>query len=440
MRSEGLPEVAIRSFRHYFEALEAGETGLLAESEIEPVAEVPRAADLGAFREAGREALARTAVVKLNGGLGTSMGMTRAKSLLPAKGGESFLSLIARQVAQLERDHGSAVPLVLMNSYRTRADSLAVLGEGPGPRGIPVDFLQHKVPRIDAATHSPARWPGNPEHEWCPPGHGDIYPALLSSGMLTRLLEAGVHYAFVSNSDNLGAALDLPILGWFAAEGAPFAMEVCDRTPADRKGGHLARLADGRLTLREIAQCPKAELDRFQDIERFRYFNTNNLWLDLRALSEALARCDGVLGLPMIRNQKPIDPQDPSSPPVIQLETAMGAAIASFAGARALQVPRSRFAPVKTTGDLLAIWSDAYRLGEDFRIGPARETPVAVDLDPAYFRTVPDLEKRFPAGPPSLVDCTRLCVRGDVRFGAGVVCRGSVTVESDVADGSVLGA
>jgi UTP--glucose-1-phosphate uridylyltransferase len=387
-------------------------------------------------------------VIKLNGGLGTSMGMTRAKSLLPVKDGLSFLDVIARQIERLRERHGVEVPLVLMDSFRTRDDSLAALaryGKLSGP--LAPDFLQHKVPRIAAADLTPVRWPEAPEHEWCPPGHGDLYAALLSSGELDAMLAAGYRTAFVSNSDNLGAALDLGLLGWFVESRAPFAMEVKRRTHADRKGGHLAKSRSGRLTLRELAQCPKPELASFEDVARWCYFNTNNLWIDLAALARALRAAGGVLPLPLIRNEKSVDPEDPASPRVIQLETAMGAAIALFEGAAAVRVPDERFAPVKTTGDLLRVRSDAYLRDEEERVVPAPGGlggAIAIDLDAQHFRTVGDLELRTPQGPPSLLRCRRLVVRGDVRFGKGVVVEGDVHLEApaggrlDVPDGARL--
>jgi UTP--glucose-1-phosphate uridylyltransferase len=189
-------------------------------------------------------------------------------------------------------------------------------------------------------------------------------------------------------------------------------------------------------------------VDAFQDIEQHRYFNTNNLWLDLQALAALLQARHGILGLPMIRNAKPVDPCDAQSTPVYQLETAMGAAIGLFQGAGAVQVPRTRFAPVKTNDDLLVIRSDAYELTDDYRIrlNPARTLPSApsVSLDPQYYRIVDEMEARFPYGPPSLADCEQLVVKGDVRFGRGVVCRHVVEVinETDaqamLADGTVL--
>jgi UTP--glucose-1-phosphate uridylyltransferase len=257
--------------------------------------------------------------------------------------------------------------------------------------------------------------------------------------MLEQLLDRGYEYAFVSNADNLGATLDERILGWFAREELPFLMEVADRTEADRKGGHLARRRDGGgFVLREIAQTPDDDVDSFQDIGRHRFFNTNTLWVNLRSLAALMDERDGVLGLPMIVNRKTVDPGDPSSPKVIQLETAMGAAIDVFEGAAALRVPRERFAPVKTTNDLLVVRSDAYVLTDDAHIvvSPDRRLPALplVELDSDHFKLLRDFDARFPSGPPSLVECERLTVKGDVRFGAGVTVRGAVTVEQDGAD------
>jgi UTP--glucose-1-phosphate uridylyltransferase len=436
MRAAGLPALAIDCFRFYFEQYQRGEAGLLPEASITPVEDLPEAGDLGRHREAGRAALARAVVVKLNGGLGTSMGLSAAKSLLPAKDGHSFLDLIVRQVLHLRGGEGAALPLVLMNSFRTREDSRRVLARYPElvVDALPLDFLQHKVPRIRRSDGLPAVWPARPEHEWCPPGHGDIYPALVTSGLLDALAARGIRWAFVSNADNLGAVLDPDILGWIASEQIPFVMEVADRSEADKKGGHLARGADGRLLLRETAQCPPADQAAFQDVRRHRYFNTNNLWIDLEVLARLLRERHGVLGLPMITNEKPVDPDDPGSPRVVQLETAMGAAIATFEGARALRVARDRLVPVKTTSDLLALWSDAYRLTDDFRVvtAPGR-TPgdLLVDLDPRFYRQVGDLDVRFPDGAPSLARCRRFVVRGDVRFGAGVVALGDVEVRHE---------
>jgi UTP--glucose-1-phosphate uridylyltransferase len=447
MRDEGVGHAAVETFRHYYERLEQGETGMLPEDVIEPVDELPALAELPEpGGDDARAALDAAIVLKLNGGLGTSMGMTRAKSLIEAKDGQSFLDITIRQVVGLRERFGVRLPLVLMDSFATRDDTLAALEDHPELRSeLPADFIQNKVPKLLADDDlRPASWPQDPSKEWAPPGHGDLYTALVTSGMLDALDEHGFRYAFVSNSDNLGAVLEPAILGWMAREEAPFVMEVTDRTEADRKGGHLARLRDGGgLVLRETAQTPDEDLDALQDIGRHRFVNTNNLWIDLRALRALLDERDGVLGLTMIVNRKTVDPSDKSSPAVIQLETAMGAAVGVFDGARALRVPRSRFAPVKTTNDLLVLRSDAYVLQDDGRVEPAPgrgEEPPVVDLDDDVFKLLRDFEARFPSGPPSLRACDRLTVHGDVTFGAGVTVRGEVEVSGParIEDGAVL--
>ena len=223
--------------------------------------------------------------------------------------------------------------------------------------------------------------------------------------MLEDLLERGFEYAFMANSDNLGAVLDPRILAWMRAEQIPFLMEVTARTEADRKGGHLARrTSDDRLVLRETAQTPDEDLEALQDLSKHRFANTNNLWIDLRALDAAMRERDGVLGLPLIRNQKTVDPTDKSSPAVYQIETAMGAAIEVFEGARALEVPRTRFAPVKTTDDLLALRSDAYRLTDDARVELVPDQVPIVTLDADHFKLLRDFDARFPKGVPSLAE------------------------------------
>ena len=442
MEKAGLPPLAITTFAHHYAQLVSGESGLIRESELEPAADVPDLEQLPKeLAEIGRAALDRCVMIKLNGGLGTSMGLERAKSLLKVKSGLSFLDVIARHALSTH------VRLVLMNSFSTQSDSLAALAGYSGLGEGPLDFLQHRVPKVNAADLEPIDWPENPALEWNPPGHGDLYTALQTSGMLDALLAEGRDLAFVSNADNLGASIDPRLVGYLASEGMPLLMEVADRTPADRKGGHLARSPSGRLLLREAAQCAEDDLDAFQDTVRYRYFNTNNVWLDLRAIREALDERDGVLELPLIRNEKPVDPRAPDSPRVFQLETAMGSAIALLPRAAAVRVPRSRFAPVKTTDDLLAVRSDANVLTDDFRVVPDPRRagrPVLVELDRRYFAHADQLDARFASGAPSLVNCKRFSVRGDISFGVGVEVVGDVRLEHDgvgrlrIEDGSVL--
>lgn len=432
MRAAGVASPTITAFLGALHRLLDGERGLLPEADVEPIQSLPRLEDLPAVEGLDPDLLRQLAVIKLNGGLGTSMGLERAKSLIVVKQRDTFLDFIARQVLHLRARAGGAAPLFyLMNSFSTRADTLAYLKRYPDLAADgAIDFLQNKVPKLDARTLAPVSWPLDPNLEWCPPGHGDLYPSLLGSGLLDELLRRGVRFLFVSNSDNLGATVDARLLSHFAVSGGSFLMEVAERTPGDRKGGHLARRrATGRLLLRESAQCPAEDEAAFQDIERHRFFNTNNLWLRLDHLRDALERHGGALPLPLITNLKTVDPRDAESPRVLQLESAMGAAVECFERSEAIVVPRSRFAPVKTTSDLLMLRSDAYRVTDDFRLvlAPERDgRPPVVDLDPRYYKRLADFERFFSGGVPSLADCDVFKVRGPVRFSTSVVCHETV--------------
>jgi UTP--glucose-1-phosphate uridylyltransferase len=447
MTEAGLPEMVIHLFRHYYAQLVDGATGEIPGHQALPVKELPEVCDLGGrYRAAGLAALDRAVVLKLNGGLGTSMGMSGPKSLLIAKEGLRFLDIIVGQVRHLQSEHGARLPLVLMDSFHTHEPTLEALARHAHFRqDVPLSFLQHKIPKIRKADLGPAHWPADPSKEWCPPGHGDLYIALSTSGMLQQLLAASYEYVFISNADNLGATLDLDILGYFAAEGLPFLMEVAHRTKADSKGGHLAQRPDGGLILREIAQCPPDELEQFQDVARYAYFNTNNLWLHLPTLQRVLTERHGVLGLPLIRNEKPVDPTDPHSYRTYQLETAMGSAIGVFAGAQAISVPRTRFIPIKKNNDLLVLWSDAYQLTDTCQLELAGiDEPPLVYLDDRYYGMIDQLAARFPHGAPSLIQCQELRVEGNVYFGRAVTVRGKVNIVNadprplQIPDGSTL--
>jgi len=443
MRRAGIAQIVIDNFRHYYGVLASGSVGLIAESEIAPVESARDIAEVARYHAAGRQALRHAAVLKLNGGLGTSMGLDQAKSLLVVRDRLTFLDIIARQTISYGRRYDCQIPLILMNSFTTDAQSRAVLERYPDLRGpIPNAVLQNKIPKIRQDTLGPVDWPADPQLEWCPPGHGEVYIVLATSGMLDALLARGYKYLFISNSDNLGATLDLGILGYIADEQIPFLMEVADRTEADKKGGHIARLrrpdhaqADGQLILREVAQCPEDDLPAFQDVGRHRYFNTNNIWVNLERLKQLLDANDNVIKLPMIRNAKTVDPKDARSPAIYQLETAMGAAIGVFAGARVLRVGRDRFMPVKTCEDLLRLRSDIYTLDQDYQLRAGASSQMTlIQLDSRYYQQIDDFEARFPEGAPSLRECAQLTVQGDVRFGAGVVCKGAARIVNDTGE------
>ncbi|MHB8765807.1 MAG: UTP--glucose-1-phosphate uridylyltransferase [Deferrisomatales bacterium] len=440
----GLPGEARAAFARMYGAYRSGDSGKVDWAGVSAPAPgdlVPfeQAAGPGAV-EAGRRRLGELAWIVLNGGLGTSMEMDRAKSLVPVRGKLTFLDLVVRHVLGLRARWKVGLPLLFMNSFATRDDTLSALEPYDLARqGVPLDFCQHQFPRIREDDGLPF---GDPEERdaWAPPGHGNLYLALATSGVLDVLLKRGVRWAFVSNADNLGASPHPGILGYLAEQGLEFAMEVTPKSAADIKGGTLVRRR-GRLELLEIAQVPDGHLADFQNTAAFPAFNTNNLWIDLAALGRRLAR--EPLDLPLIVNRKVA-----GGTRVVQLETAMGAAIGAFSRGVGLLVPRQRFAPVKTTDDLLVRRSDAFVPGEESPLMPNPDRdpglgPLVVRLDPAYYRSVPGLDLRIPE-PPSLVGAVSLELDGDVRFGRGVTVRGAVRVAAPegrplrVEDGALL--
>jgi UTP--glucose-1-phosphate uridylyltransferase len=446
MRANGQDPEAVRAFANAYERLEGGEAAVIPSDSLEPASDVPSLEQLPSDA-VDVDALGRVAVIKLNGGLATTMGLRGPKSLMEARDGLSFLDVIVGQTVALRERYGIQLPLLLMDSEATQRETLAALAAHPelgDDGGLQPDFLQSMIPKLDAATLAPVEWPREPSLEWCPPGHGDVYGALRRSGTLHALLEREIEYAMISNADNLGSTLDPRIAAHVVSSEVPFLMEVVQGTEADRKGGHVARRrSDGHLVLRESAQTPDEDAESFRDFRRWRYYNTNSLWVSLRALEERLDASAGVLELPLIVNRKTVDPRDSSSTPVLQLESAMGAAIGLFDGAALLRVPRTRFAPVKTTDDLLVLRSDVYRMGDGMAVEPVREQMPYVALDSRYYKLMDDFEQRFPDGPPSLIDADRFVVDGDVTFGAGVVVHGAVTVSAEdgpttVAAGTAL--
>jgi UTP--glucose-1-phosphate uridylyltransferase len=428
------PEI-VRTFLYYYDQLAAGNTAMIHNREIDPVApeELLYAERLSDYKKVGIANTGRFVRIVLNGGLGTSMGLTGPKSLLNAKNGMSFLEII---LAQTEAEKSA---LCLMNSFSTHQETALEL-ERIQPSKTPLMFLQHKFPKILQSDLSPAVCEGCADLEWNPPGHGDVYISLHTSGTLEKLLAQGVQYALISNSDNLGASLDMSLLGYFADKNIPFMMEVAERLPSDAKGGHLARLKSGGFVLRESAQCPPEEKKAFQNIDMYRYFNTNNIWINLEHLKQVIDS-EGMIKLPMILNPKTLNPRDGRSPKVYQVETAMGAAVSLFEGASAVIVPRFRFCPVKTTNDLLALRSDRFILGEDVRLQPNPKTKterVHIQLDPDFYKKIDDFSRRFPDESLSLVDCESLSVSGDVTFESNVTVKGSVAITNTRKNAAVI--
>ncbi|HOF63448.1 MAG TPA: UTP--glucose-1-phosphate uridylyltransferase [Dermatophilaceae bacterium] len=446
MRQHGADARTIAHFTTHFLAVAAGSRGTIAEEAIEPIDSLPDLPASEVDDKTAARALAQVAVVKLNGGLGTTMGLDGPKSLLVVRDGLTFLDVIVRHVLSLRQRYAVPVPLVFMDSERTHAPTVAALAAYPDlpVDGLPLHFRQGAVPRLVADTLEPVDWPADPGLEWCPPGHGDVFASLAASGILDRLRDRGIRYLFISNADNLGATCDPAIATWLGDHGLPLVVEACVRTANDRKGGHFARrIEDGRLILRELAMVAPGEEAAFADVTRHRFFNANSLWVRLDIVAE-LASAPGRV-LPVIVNQKTVDPTDPTSMPVLQLESAMGAAVEAVDGAQALLVPRRRFEPVKTTADLLLIRSDRYRIDDTSSLQRVDPHPVPeVELGPE-FRLIDDFEARFPGGPPTLRHCTSLRIRGDVVVGGHVTCLGDVDIDARhalttlrIPDGAVL--
>lgn len=386
-----------------------------------PYAELPRAQ----FEEE-RELLKRLAVIKLNGGLGTTMGCVGPKSAIEVRDGMTFLDLTVRQMQGLNETYGVDVPLILMNSFNTDAETRKIVqkyGSGAARVNI-VTFNQSRFPRIGKETLLPVAGSAQDgKSAWYPPGHGDVYAALAHSGLLADLLASGIEYLFISNIDNLGATVDTALLKHMAEGGSEFLMEVTEKTRADIKGGTLIDYR-GAVRLLEIAQVPAEHRGDFTSIKKFKIFNTNNIWVSTRAIAKLLER--DAFDLDVIVNEKAVEG---TGEKVLQLETAVGAAIQHFHRAHGVNVPRSRFLPVKSCSDLFLVRSDLYILEQGvLKLSPQRQIPSLplVKLGDG-FKKVSNFLARF-AGPVQIAELDHLTVVGDVTFGKGVVLRGTVII------------
>lgn len=422
MQAAQLNQIVIDTFSDYYAKLVKGESGKLSKHEIN----TPSENNVLSYKNLNNndtKNLNKLAIIKLNGGLGTSMGLTKAKSLLPVKGELSFLDIIARQVLYLRDKYHCQIPILFMNSFNTQEDTLNSLAKYPEltKNNVSIDFLQNKFPKIRQNDLLPLEAEDD-NLNWNPPGHGDLYTCLASGDTIERLIASGIEYLFVANSDNLGATVDLKILNYMVEDKIPFIIEVCRRTEMDKKGGHLAEDKQGHLLLRESAQCPEEELEEFQNIHLYSFFNTNNLWIDLKALKKYLQEHNNVVSLPLIVNPKKV-----GEVAVFQLETAMGSAINLFKGAKAVCVERDRFVPVKKTQDLLMVWSDIYTLNEDFTIKAENDKRHFIDLDTEHYGSIAEMQKRIPYA-PSLKDCEQLVLNGDVHFRQKVSFKGKIKI------------
>lgn len=430
MEAENLSPEFISDFLEKVKQIKNGETGMAVWSEVgdlDPELDEISLDKIHKEHKVDVSSLRKLVIIKLNGGLGTSMGLSKAKSLIPIKDGYSFLKIIANQVLQLRKKYKVEIPLLLMDSYNTQKESQTELESTGLTQSIPTSFLQHKVPRLEKNSLEPIH-SKDPKEDWCPPGHGDIYFTLVETGILDQLLSKGYEIAFLSNGDNLGATVDSAIVSYFDKEGLDFAMEMTPKTLSDTKGGAIYRKTRNgeflHYELLETAQVPPENEEEFTGTDKFRTFSTNNLWINLRSLKDRWEKGDFKLSL--IVNPKTVQGKE-----IIQLETAMGSAVSNFSKFRGIIIPRDRFAPVKKTEDYLVRRSDAYQLNEDYsltmslirkKLGLGEPT---ITLDDAFYKKIQDFESRFQLT-PSLYACELLEVKGDWLFDIDVSFKGRV--------------
>jgi|UniRef100_A0AC35G9D5 UTP--glucose-1-phosphate uridylyltransferase len=419
-----------RLFRRFLEAkqnIEWNNIQPLPENAIHDYSQLPNvnAEDISKL-------LDKLVVVKLNGGLGTSMGCKGPKSVISVRNDLTFLDLTMQQIQHLNNIYGVSVPLVLMNSFNTDDDTNKVLKKYANVRVQVHTFCQSQYLRINRETFTPLvkDLKANDHEAYYPPGHGNFYEAFYNSGLLQKFIDQGKEYIFLSNIDNLGATVDLNILNYIVngSQKPEFVMEVTDKTRADVKGGTLIQY-QSKLTLLEIAQVPKDYVDEFKSISKFRIFNTNNLWGNLAAIKRVIENNE--LEMEVIVNPKHLD----RGVDVIQLETAAGAAIKSFRGACGINVPRSRFLPVKKSSDLLLLMSNLYDINfGNLTLSDERSFPTTplVKLG-SQFDKVNDFLKRFQSI-PDLIELDHLTVSGDVWFGRDVTLKGTVIIIANHGD------
>ena len=419
--SKNVSKLATKIFYHNLNKFLSKNYSFIKSSDINPLDKTDETYNENNLEELEKllSEIRKVAVIKLNGGLGTSMGLNLPKSQLIVKSNMNFLEITCNQISQFREKYNVQVPLIFMNSFNTDLDTLKNLEKIKfRNHDLPISFIENKSPKISKTISlneielKPASYPQNPELEWAPPGHADIYPSLYESGLLQELISKGYEYLFISNVDNLGAILNLYIFEKFLSLNSDFLMEVALRTENDKKGGHVA-LKDNKLVLREVAQTSKEDELDFQDFHKYKFFNTNSIWIKSAALKNLMDKNNGVLDLPVIINEKNINPLDPDSEKIIQLETAMGSAISLFENAKTILVPSKRFIPVKNTNNLLYLLSDLVLMNSEFELSPLKS--IKIDLNPAFYKNVADFFERFLVI-PSLRNCTKFEVKSNRYF------------------------
>jgi len=399
------------------------------------------------------ELLNKIAVLKLNGGLGTTMGCRGPKSVIEVRDRLTFLDLSVKQVEFLNTKYGVDVPLILMNSFNTESATERILSKYADHNLKIFTFTQHYFPCIDKQTMSPI--PTGPitketEDQWYPPGHGNVYQSLVDSGLLEKLLGQGKEYIFISNIDNLGATVDLNILYEIMCTDKEFCMEVTKREKQDIAGGCLFEYM-GKPKLFEQRSMPQKDWEHLRSLATASQFgimfNTNNLWVNIRSLNRLALEDKILLDVLLRESLREREIERSEGKILLQFETAAGGAIEFFDNSFIVYVPRKRFLPVKTTDDLFAVQSDLFAVKHgSLSLRKERKGMIAVPTVKlgAHFRTVDAYLKRLPNGVPDVLGLEHLTVSGNVYFGEDVVLKGTVIIVAeegsriDIASGSIL--
>lgn len=302
-------------------------------------------------------------IIQLNGGLGTTLGCVGPKSLLEVKDRHTFLDITIEQLKKTPE-----IPLILMNSFYTHRDTNDYLNKDTNDHLNKIShddltiltYNQNCYPRIIKETKQPLDINSDNKDHLYPPGHGDLLLSISQAGLLDDLISNGIKYAFISNIDNLGATIDYKILQDLIKSDVDFALELTPKTLQDVKGGTLIKY-DGKYKMFEVAQCPPNKLNEFTSIDKFKYFNTNNVWIKLEAIKKLVSNLDFLDDIDLILNQKKLK----DGRECIQLEYAIGSMVKFFDKVKCYSVPRDRFIPVKTNKDLELIRSDQYQLDKE---------------------------------------------------------------------------
>jgi UTP--glucose-1-phosphate uridylyltransferase len=383
---------------------------------------------LSDFKELGTQQAHRVAYLKLNGGLGTTMGCKGAKSSIIVHNHHTFLDIVKDHLKDVRKKYQAPFPLILMNSFNTTDQTNDIMDDFPY-----IELLQHEFPRINATTKEPFISTQNPQSEWNPPGHGDVLLSLITSNLAKNLIQDGIDYIFISNIDNLGPDFSPEILGYMIKNNLDFMIETTPKTQADVKGGTIVN-AKGKLSLLERPQVAPQYRPNFDDLSTFKVFNTNNIWLNLRALITYFDT-HKTLDLPLIVNPKIVEDID-----IVQLETAIGSAIRLFEKTKTVVVHRNRFLPVKTTADLLVITSDIVQKTSDNTLRFNADLPQlsypSISLDKPL-QTMEGFAKCFTVI-PSLKEVKSLRIEGPFIFKNNVILSGDVVLINTTAHPYIL--